>query len=298
MINVPATATYAWNFGDGATAYSRNTQHTYLAAGTYTVTLTITDTAGCEGSVSHDITVTPPPAAHFTASLNNCQGQAVAFTNLSTTTAGYLNSWKWDFGDGSPIVTIAFPNTPDVTHTYAVTGIFNVTLTVTNSLGCSHSETITMNVFGAPTSDFYSSGHCLGDAVHFTDISTTPPTSPYLHGHGLLETPPREYSTPLTCRTQPIPMPLPVITQLVLKPIPPTVVMTLLLTSLPFFLFLLPISCLKLPVRVILLSSTLREWHWEPSPPGSGTLGMATPQPCRPPHISILLQELIQSPFR
>ncbi|MBK7031634.1 MAG: PKD domain-containing protein [Bacteroidales bacterium] len=45
LINVPATATYAWNFGDGATAYSRNTQHTYLAAGTYTVTLTITDTA-------------------------------------------------------------------------------------------------------------------------------------------------------------------------------------------------------------------------------------------------------------
>ncbi|MBK7031633.1 MAG: PKD domain-containing protein [Bacteroidales bacterium] len=45
---------------------------------------------------------------------------------MSSTTAGYLNSWKWDFGDGSPLVT-SFPSHPDVTHTYAVTGIFNVT---------------------------------------------------------------------------------------------------------------------------------------------------------------------------
>ena len=39
---------YAWNFGDGRTGLttSPTVSHTYAAAGTYTVTLTVTDSAG------------------------------------------------------------------------------------------------------------------------------------------------------------------------------------------------------------------------------------------------------------
>jgi PKD repeat protein len=36
-----ATASYSWNFGDGATSTDQNTAHTYAAAGTYTWTLTV-----------------------------------------------------------------------------------------------------------------------------------------------------------------------------------------------------------------------------------------------------------------
>ena len=50
----------AWNFGDGATSTAQNPSHTYAAAGTYTVSLTVTDSEGLSATVSHDVTVTRP----------------------------------------------------------------------------------------------------------------------------------------------------------------------------------------------------------------------------------------------
>jgi PKD repeat protein len=43
-------AGYAWDFGDGASGSGKTVAHTYGRAGSYTVTLTVTDTAGAAGS--------------------------------------------------------------------------------------------------------------------------------------------------------------------------------------------------------------------------------------------------------
>ncbi|MGH2824950.1 MAG: ThuA domain-containing protein [Thermoleophilaceae bacterium] len=53
-------ATYAWDFGDGASAEGLNATHTYTEPGTYTATLTATDTAGGTSSDSAEIEVTAP----------------------------------------------------------------------------------------------------------------------------------------------------------------------------------------------------------------------------------------------
>jgi PKD repeat protein len=47
----------SWNFGDGATSTSTNPSHTYAAAGTYTVQLTVTDNGGLANSISKQVTV-------------------------------------------------------------------------------------------------------------------------------------------------------------------------------------------------------------------------------------------------
>ena len=53
--------TYLWNFGDGtATSTTANPSHTYLAAGTYTVTLTVTDGWGDAASTTRVVTITEP----------------------------------------------------------------------------------------------------------------------------------------------------------------------------------------------------------------------------------------------
>ena len=56
---------WSWDFGDGASSSAQNPAHTYNNAGSYTVTLTVANSAGQTGSVSHTITVTnpaPPPS--------------------------------------------------------------------------------------------------------------------------------------------------------------------------------------------------------------------------------------------
>jgi subtilisin family serine protease len=50
-------ASYAWSFGDGATASGSKASHGYSAAGTYTVTLTVTDTGGLSSSITQSVTV-------------------------------------------------------------------------------------------------------------------------------------------------------------------------------------------------------------------------------------------------
>lgn len=63
---------YAWDFGDGTTGTGATPSHTYPAAGTYTVKLTVTDAGGATDSVSHTVTVKPRRTGVFV-----CRGTAV-----------------------------------------------------------------------------------------------------------------------------------------------------------------------------------------------------------------------------
>ncbi|MFE3502234.1 collagenase [Kitasatospora sp. NPDC059160] len=57
--NSPASlASWHWTFGDGSSSEDRNPVHTYAAAGTYTVNLTVTDSAGKSTSTPTSVTVT------------------------------------------------------------------------------------------------------------------------------------------------------------------------------------------------------------------------------------------------
>lgn len=69
---------WAWDFGDGATASTRDTTHTYGAAGTYTVTLAVTDAGGASDSTTQQIIAVDPPPATCTVP---------DFINDSSTTA-------------------------------------------------------------------------------------------------------------------------------------------------------------------------------------------------------------------
>ncbi len=124
---------YSWTFGDGQTSAAQNPSHTYAAAGTYAVTLTVTDNAGATNSVSHSVTVAvanQPPVAAFTRS---CTGLTCTFTSTSSDADGSISAYNWTFGDGA---TSAAQNP---THTYAVNGTYAVTLRVTDNQGATGS---------------------------------------------------------------------------------------------------------------------------------------------------------------
>ena len=111
-----------------------------LAAGTYD--LTVVDSSGC--TVSETFTLTElPPESEIT--LNEvCLGEETTF---SFTTTSRATSWEWDFGDG----TTSTDQSPS--HTYATSGSFPVTLTLTG--GClPTSASATGTVFEPPTAAF------------------------------------------------------------------------------------------------------------------------------------------------
>ena len=53
---------YSWNFGDNSTATGLTTTHSYTTAGTYVLTLTLTDNCNATSQATVPITISAPPA--------------------------------------------------------------------------------------------------------------------------------------------------------------------------------------------------------------------------------------------
>jgi PKD repeat protein len=70
----------AWNFGDGTTSTATNPTRTYAAAGTYTVTLTVTDAGGLSNTKSAPVTVSNATCGGTVL----CNGVAVALPSVAT----------------------------------------------------------------------------------------------------------------------------------------------------------------------------------------------------------------------
>ena len=165
--------TYQWNFGDGSTSTDMNPTHTYSAAGSYTVTLTITNSYGSDTMTKENyIRVGIAPIADFGA--NPMSGNlplSVVFTDLST---GNPTTWAWDFGDG---VTSTQQNP---SHTYTLSGVYTVSLTVTNAYGTATKvKTGFISTGMAPATDFTASPQAgaIPLTVKFTDASKGGPSA-------------------------------------------------------------------------------------------------------------------------
>lgn len=97
-----------------------------LPAGNYSVTIT---DGVCTASAQILVPLIPGPNADFMANpeILYLQDGTVEFTDLSQ---GMIKEWLWDFNDGS----FSFLQHP--AHTFTSLGSFNITLTVTDDIGC------------------------------------------------------------------------------------------------------------------------------------------------------------------
>ena len=122
-------ATCLWNFGDGSTSSSPNPSHTYSASGIYSVTLTCYGPSGCASSrtMSNIINVSGGYPLYNASPRIGCPPLTVNFSNASY---GNQLTYLWDFGDGTT------STLPTPAHVYSTSGNFNVTLTITDSMGC------------------------------------------------------------------------------------------------------------------------------------------------------------------
>ena len=143
-------AGYAWTFGDGGTSTQANPTHSYSAANTYTVNLTVTDndgastTATTTATISASTPVNTPPVADAGGPYTGTAGTPVTFNGSgSSDSDGSIVSYAWTFGDGANGAGMS------PSHTYAAAGTYTVSLTVTDNDSASTTATTTAAISGA-----------------------------------------------------------------------------------------------------------------------------------------------------
>jgi PKD repeat protein len=165
------STSYLWDFGDGTTSSDSYTTHKYTANGTYTVSLTISNSCGNTNTTIDTITigntVVPESPIINLSKTEVCIGDEIDFSSWTNAT-----SILWNFGDGdSSISTYA-------THSYKALGTYFISLTISNSCGNSTTSLDTIfvgnNIFPATPSIFSRDSVCPGDEISFyTDNALT-----------------------------------------------------------------------------------------------------------------------------
>ena len=180
----PDAKSWKWDFGDGsATSTQQNPIHKYTSQGSFRVTLTIVDSKGCENTLSipNFVRIMPPVASVSNIPAGGCNPFVFKPVSSSFSPDG-IQSYSWDFGDGSPI-----DNTPNPTHTYNGTNNYSLTLTVTSFGGCTNTVSIpaAVKVGDHALADFTKnvSPVCRSSSVIF-NYTTTPPGLPVIWDFG------------------------------------------------------------------------------------------------------------------
>ena len=136
---------YVWNFGTGDTSNEPNPQYIFNTVGNYQVTLTVSDIQGLEDTSIVPIIVNTPsgsPTAVATADVTNGIAPLVVnFNGSGSFDDGQIDSYSWDFGDGSLI-----SNLPNPEHTYNTAGDFTAVLIVTDNDGITNFDEIDITV--------------------------------------------------------------------------------------------------------------------------------------------------------
>ncbi len=138
--------TYSWNFGDGSGLSAlQDPTHVYTAAGSYTVSETVTDALGAVAMGTTDVTIAQAVTSAATASDRTTDvGVTDSFTANAALGSGSY-TYAWAFGDGD------LSTAENPTHAYAATGTYTVDLTVTDAWGASCLSSTTVNVIAGPS---------------------------------------------------------------------------------------------------------------------------------------------------
>lgn len=164
---------YNWDFGNGITSTSTNTNsiftNTLSVNRIYTISLVATTPVGCSDTKTTTVTVFPKPVASFTSNaIVGCSPIASTFTNNSVGAASFL----WKFGDANTSTSSA----ATVTHTYVNSTLliqtYTAQLVVTSANGCKDSTTNLITVYPRPVFNFtmIPSSGCTPLSVNFPPV--------------------------------------------------------------------------------------------------------------------------------
>jgi PKD repeat protein len=164
----------AWNWSFGGSNFSTlpNPVYTFNEAGSYTISMNVTNSSGYNSSTKIDYIVVsthPAPNASFTLSNTSSLGVPLVVRATDTTT-GAPTAWNWTFGGAN------FSNAQNPLYTFIGVGHYAVTLNTSNYWGyCVSTQYVDINPIVLPI-PWFSANRTVpmtGTPVLFTDASTT-----------------------------------------------------------------------------------------------------------------------------
>ncbi len=138
---------------------------TPVATTVYTVT--VTSISGCVKTDSVLINIDPIPVVDFSVP-DVCLNEFSLFQNLSSISAGSIQSFAWTFGDGNAAANL------NPTNLYTGATSYNVQLVATSAQGCADSIAQTTTVHPLPVANFSFANDCQDKQIPFFDLSSVP----------------------------------------------------------------------------------------------------------------------------
>jgi len=126
--------TWHWDFGDGESSTDQHPVHTYTQPSLYVVTLVATGPYGSDTETKLNYINVSYAAPEAAFSVDTTSGEAPLTVQFTDQSAGNINTWHWDFGDG------AYSEEPNPLHVYDTIGLYTVSLRV-EGLGGEDTET-------------------------------------------------------------------------------------------------------------------------------------------------------------
>lgn len=163
-ITTGSISNYQWDFGDGTTSSLQSPGHQYAIAGTYNTTLITFSGSGCSDTLSQNITIYGVPQAAISTN-NECDKQAVPFTDATNTNGTVIASYQWDFGNGGS----STEQNPNIT--FPASGFYNTQLIITTTDGCVDTANSNVQIYPLPIVDYTTNNVCLNDQNTFTNLT-------------------------------------------------------------------------------------------------------------------------------
>lgn len=177
---------YFWDFGDPTnsndTSTLENPTYTYPDTGKYTIQLIANPDKTCNDTAIIQLGIYPTFEADFLFDNQKCADEVFSFSDQSITTFGEINTWTWNFGDGTVLGPFTAASTPintantsgtaeNPSHIYTNGGTYTVTLTCGNSIGCTADLSNTIEVYSEPNPLIQIQNACLDVGTVLSDIS-------------------------------------------------------------------------------------------------------------------------------
>ena len=161
-----------WDFGDPSTDADTSLLdmpvYVYPDTGLYTIKLIINKGGNCTDSTFMTVGVYPGFFPGFDVTAPFCTGVPIQFNDTSNTRYGSINSWSWNFGDGTVLSDTSHLQHPQ--YAYPAPGVYNTSLIVTNSKGCVDTVFNNVTVLPSPILNLLSQDttYCRLDSLQLT----------------------------------------------------------------------------------------------------------------------------------